>query len=111
MNSITQATTVGLHPAARSNFVHVCRASCRRVLAQLKAAKASILAEFRDRLEDHDHVLELALNEAEALAWQSGFPQLLFPTLATEKAQSVAQWHARQRFVREHHSAQHAEAA
>jgi hypothetical protein len=42
-------------------------------------------------------LLELAMNEAEALAWQTDFPQLFFPTLAAEKAGAVAGWHARQR--------------
>jgi hypothetical protein len=45
-------------------------------------------------------VLELAVNEAEALAWQTGFPQLLFPTLAVEKARAVATWHEHQQSLR-----------
>jgi hypothetical protein len=72
-------------------------ASCRTLLAQIERTKAAILAEFRGTLQAHEHVLRLALNEAEALAWQSGVPQLVFPTLAREKAQAVATWHARQR--------------
>jgi hypothetical protein len=75
----------------------VCLASCRRILAQVKNARAAILNEFRSSLEAHDHLLHLALNEAEALAWQSGVPHLVFPTLAREKAQHVAAWHKRQR--------------
>ena len=35
---------------------------------------------------DNNSILHLALNEAEALAWQNGFPELIFPTLALEKA-------------------------
>jgi hypothetical protein len=100
MNSITQPITNSLRLTAGSHLAHVCRASCRKFLAQLRAAKSSILAEFRGRVEEHDHLLELALNEAEAMAWQSGFPQLLFPALAREKAQTVAQWHERQQFLR-----------
>jgi hypothetical protein len=43
----------------------------------------------------------LALNEAEALAWQTPYPHLFFPMLAEEKAASVKQWSARQRLVKE----------
>jgi hypothetical protein len=45
-------------------------------------------------------VLKLALNEAEALAWQTDFPHLFFPALAMEKAQATVAWHQRQRAVR-----------
>jgi len=45
-------------------------------------------------------VLELALNEAEALAWQTGLGHLLFPVLAWEKARAVARWHTRQQSIR-----------
>jgi hypothetical protein len=45
------------------------------------------------------------LNEAEALAWQTAYPHLLFPSLAVEKIQSVAAWQARQRLVHQQHLA------
>jgi len=83
------------------NFGGRCVASCRKVLAQLENVKAQVMAEFRDRLDDHQHVLDLAVNEAEALAWQTGFPQLFFPTLATEKARAVTGWHQRQQSLRQ----------
>ena len=81
---------------AQSSFGDRCMATCRKLLAQLENVKANVVAEFRGRLEQHQHLLELAVNEAEALAWQTEYPQLLFPTLATEKARAVAGWHARQ---------------
>jgi hypothetical protein len=43
-----------------------------------------------------DRMFRLALNEAEALAWQTDYPQLVFPILATEKTQAVTEWNARQ---------------
>jgi len=55
------------------------------------------LNEFRSTIEAHEHLLHLALNEAEALAWQSGVPHLVFPALAREKAQGVTEWYQRQR--------------
>jgi hypothetical protein len=83
----------------------VCLDSCQRLLAHLEAARARILAEFRANLQGHERVLELAVNEAEALAWQTGFPQLLFPALAAEKARSVETWHRRQQRLYPHGSA------
>ena len=82
----------------------VCLASCRKVITQIEETKNEILAEFREAIERHEHVLHLALNEAEALAWQTDFPQLVFPTLATEKAQAVAAWHSRQKAMQQMNS-------
>jgi cation diffusion facilitator CzcD-associated flavoprotein CzcO len=98
MNKNIQQTGQDQNP--RMNFGGRCVASCRKLLAQIENVKAQVVAEFRDRLDDHQHVLELALNEADALAWETGFPQLLFPTLAVEKAHAVTGWHLRQEFLR-----------
>ena len=78
------------------NFVSLCR----KTVSRIEQAKQAIVSEFRGRLEEHEHILELAVNEAEALAWQTDYPHLLFPTLAVEKAQAVANWHRRQWFFR-----------
>jgi hypothetical protein len=98
MQSTTSSILRHPHAASRPNLAHRCLGACRRFLAQLSSIKAGVLREFRSKVEEHDHLLELAVNEAEALAWESGFPQLLFPALAMEKAQKVAAWHARQKF-------------
>ena len=86
---------------SQTNFGVRCIASCRKLLAQLADVKEQVVDEFRGRLEGQQHMLELAVNEAEALAWQTGFPQLFFPTLATEKAVAVTGWHQRQLTLRE----------
>jgi hypothetical protein len=101
MKSNPQKSTDSLDAGAQPTFAHACIASCRKLLARIESTKAGILAEFRESLKEHGHLLDLALNEAEALAWQTEFPQLLFPALATEKAQAVATWHARQQFLRQ----------
>jgi hypothetical protein len=49
--------------------------------------------------QQQPHLLRLALNEAEALAWETGVPHLIFPTLAMEKVRSVADWQSRQKLV------------
>src|SRR5882672_1178202 len=76
-----------------------CLTSCRKLIGQIEKTKEAIFAEFRTLLEGDERLLRLALTEAEALAWQTEFPQLFFPTLAMEKAQAVAAWHGRQQSV------------
>jgi hypothetical protein len=44
-------------------------------------------------------MLRLALNEAEALAWQTLYPHLVFPDLAAEKVRGVAAWNSRQQLI------------
>jgi hypothetical protein len=61
--------------------------------------KNQIFAEFKSVLSANEQLLRLALIEADALARQTDFPQLLFPLLATEKAQNAARWQFRQRFL------------
>src|SRR3954469_22196125 len=87
-------------PKAPKSFAHVCVDSCQKLLLQIEKTKNSILANYREKLNGYEQVLRLALNEAEALAWQTDFPQLFFPTLAMEKAQAVEVWHERQSSLR-----------
>jgi hypothetical protein len=79
--------------------------SCKKLLARIEQAKNSILNEFHVTLEPHHKSYQLALNEAEALAWQTAYPHLLFPSLAVEKIQSVSAWQMRQRLVHQQHLA------
>jgi hypothetical protein len=81
-----------------------CLQSCRKLLAGIEQAKNKVLNEFHVTLEPHHKSFQLALNEAEALAWQTAYPHLVFPTLAVEKIQTVAAWQARQHSLRQRHS-------
>ena len=81
-------------------IANACVEGCRKVLAQIQNFKESILAEFRPTVGSDEHLLRLAVNEAEALARQTAYPYLFFPVLALEKAQSVRNWHARQENLR-----------
>ncbi len=74
--------------------------ACQRVLAAIEQAKESVKAQFASLRKDHEHMLQLALNEAEAMAWQTTYPHLLFPALAMEKVQAVNTWAVRQIAVR-----------
>jgi hypothetical protein len=69
-------------------------------MGQIAQAKHSILDQFKDVVAGYEQVLRLALNEAEALAWQTRYPHLIFQDLAEEKARGLAGWVARQRLVR-----------
>jgi hypothetical protein len=78
---------------------HTCHVSCRKALAQMRAAKDAIFAESYNALQSQERLLRLTLNEAEALAWETTFPQLVFPTLAAEKVQNVIAWNRRQQAI------------
>lgn len=77
-----------------------CAACYQKVVAQINAAKERIFAESQQAFAAPERLLRLALNEAEAIAWQTTYPHLIFPTLATEKIQAVAAWNANQQSVR-----------
>jgi len=94
----TQQTSL-IAPAYRA-FAHRCLASCHKLLAQIEKAKESILAEFRETVQANEQLLHLAVTEAEALAWETAYPHLVFPMLAMEKAQAVEAWDTRQRSIR-----------
>jgi hypothetical protein len=79
---------------------NACAASCRRFLDQITEVKETIFAESFPALKSQEHLLRLALNEAEAAAWLTGYPHLIFPALATEKVQGLIAWEARQQYVR-----------
>ena len=81
---------------ATRNLTGACLASCQKVLARIKKVKDVIFAESHAAAGTNAHLLRLALNEAEGLAWQTAYPHLVFPDLATEKVQAVIAWETRQ---------------
>ena len=84
---------------AGSPAIKACVECCRKALALIENVKSTIYADFKGTLGAHEQMLRLALNEAEALAWQTAYPQLVFATLAAEKAQAVADWNRHQQGV------------
>ena len=72
----------------------------RNTLEAIAKARALLEHEFWKLLQRQPRLLRQALNEAEAIAWQTGFPQLVFPSLALEKVSAVATWESRQRTMR-----------
>jgi len=93
-----------LADAARNRARRSARALAserREIAVQFKNIKNGLAREFGTALGGHGQLLNSALNEAEALAWQTGYPHLFFPVLAEEKAVAVNRWAARQRRVRQ----------
>jgi hypothetical protein len=81
-------------------FKNACVASCQNILARITAAKEGIFTESFKALGTQERLLRLALNEAEAAAWQTLYPHLVFPALATEKVQAVIAWDTQQQSMR-----------
>lgn len=70
-------------------------------MGALANVRHSIEREFAAVRDQQPRVFQLALNEAEAMAFQTGFPNLVFAELAMEKAQALADWQRRQQSVRQ----------
>ena len=51
-----------------------CLTACKRILSQVQQIKDGIKAEFIKRFGVDEHLIRLALNEAEAQAWETGYP-------------------------------------
>lgn len=91
----------GLRDGAGSKAERHSRTPVQNAIAEVKQL---VLHEYGEQAGDHSRLLRLALNEAEAVAWQSGFPQLFFPVLAAEKAKAAVSWHQRQHALRRNES-------
>ena len=76
----------------------------QNTLDAIAKVRALVEREFSILRQREPHLLRQALNEAEAIAWQTGFPQLVFPSLALEKARAVATWENRQQAMRQRSS-------
>jgi len=79
---------------------NICTRPCHKLATQIEQAKRAFHVESREKPELPDRIFRLALNEASALAWQTGYPLLLFPDLAAEKIQAATEWNARQKHLR-----------
>ena len=80
---------------ARQTFANVCLGYGQKLAAQIERVKNNIVDDFHETFKAHEQLLDRAVGEAEALAWQTAYPQLVFPTLAMEKIQAAAGWNAR----------------
>ena len=92
-------TKQGAETNAVQAITNACIASCQKLAAQFERAKRNLLADLLGTLDVPEKLFRLALGEAEALAWQTDYPELVFPLLATEKVQAAAAWNTRQQFL------------
>ena len=96
----------GLKVSSVQTVASACIASCQKLAAGIGRVRNHLLAEFQETVKVPDQLFRQALVEAEALAWQTEYPQLVFPELAMEKVQAVAAWHHRQQSMVHHRSLQ-----
>jgi hypothetical protein len=89
---------------AEQAFTNRCLQSCKVLLTEIEQAKDMIVNDFHETLDAHGNLFRLALNEAEALAWQTDYPHLFYPTLAMERVQAVVAWRGRQQSLHRQHS-------
>jgi hypothetical protein len=68
----------------------------QKIVRFLDSVKRRVFGEYRAALGFNESLLRLAISEAEAIAWQTGYPHLVFPQLAVEKAQDAVRWQFRQ---------------
>jgi len=59
----------------------------------VERAKLQLVARTQDGLELPQLLVQVALNEAEDLAWETEYPQLVFPALAEEKIAALSEWY------------------
>lgn len=100
MNTTNTNKNLNVEPT----IINRCAQSCKKLLAGIEQAKDRIASEFQETLELHGQLFQLAMNEAEALARQTDYPHLFFPSLAMEKIQAVAAWQTRQQSLSQRHS-------
>lgn len=86
-------------------FTSACVEQCRKLAAHLAAVKERLIAEFTESYEISERLLQLAVQEAEAIAWETEYPHLVFPALAMEKVRVAANWQERQGAIRRVNSA------
>jgi hypothetical protein len=100
MNTPNTNKSLNIEPTIANRYAQ----SYKKLLAGIEQAKDRIASEFQEILESHGQLIQLAMNEAEALARQTDYPHLLFPSLAMEKIQTVAAWQTRQQSRRQRYS-------
>jgi hypothetical protein len=68
-------------------------ASGRKLIAGIEQAKWHLTADLGKAFQLPERLFRVAVNEAEALAWQTEYPHLVFPALAAEKVLAASAWY------------------
>jgi hypothetical protein len=82
------------------SLLRACLNTCSAIRDGIETVKEKILQQHSQSFKGGERFLKLALNEAEALAWQTDYPHLVFPVLAAEKATAAVNWQSRQKSIR-----------
>ncbi len=103
MNTTNKPISISqpLQPGRFDRLRAACAYCYQEALRGLTAVKARIESEFGQEMAGYEPLLKAAINEAEAMAWQTPYPHLFFPVLAEEKAAEARQWIGHQRAIQE----------
>jgi hypothetical protein len=74
------------------SFTTRCALYCRGLVNEMQKYKSKLATQFRQAFPGREQLLRLTLNEAEAIAFETEYPHLVFPTLALEKLQGAMAW-------------------
>ncbi len=88
------------HTQPDNGLVAICLNSCRKMLDGIDRIRVGLVEDLDEASTELRGAVHSALNEAEALAFQTPFPHLVFPALAEEKVASARQWAGRQERIR-----------
>jgi hypothetical protein len=77
-------------------------ASSEKLIVGIEQAKRELAAEHQFALPER--LFRVALSEAEALAWETEYPQLVFPSLAEEKIEAISAWYEHGGFLRSNYA-------
>ena len=94
MKLVEAQTTV-----TKNSLTSFCADCARKLAAQIQRTKQDLVAQFRKTFAGNERMLRLVLNEAEALAFLTEYPQLVFPSLALEKVEGAIAWQKHQQEV------------
>jgi hypothetical protein len=86
--------------STKNSLANFCVSCARKVASQIQNLKNELISQFRGTFSGNERMLRLVLNEAEALAFSTDYPQLFFPTLALEKVRSAVVWQRHQAQLR-----------
>jgi hypothetical protein len=84
-----------------TSLFRACLNASNAVRNRIQSAKEKIFQQHDSAFQGQERLLKLALNEAEAIAWQTDYPHLVFPSLALEKAEAAVSWQRRQKSIQQ----------
>jgi len=84
----------------KNQLTKFCATCARKLIAEVQRTKRELASQFRRAFAGNEGMLRQVLNEAEAVAFLTEYPQLVFPTLALEKVEGAVAWQRHQQEIR-----------